>query len=87
MFGIKEHIIFPECELDKVDKIRGLDITIVTSSKTREGTFQLLKEFNFPITEKSEVTWQKQVIKKPKRIKMANRYEKKRAKLKKIIGE
>ena len=51
-FGIKEHIIFPEVNFDKVDKIRGLDITIVTSSKTREGTFQLLKEFNFPITEK-----------------------------------
>ena len=51
-FGIKEHIIFPEVNFDKVDKIRGLDITIVTSSKTKQGTLELLKEFSFPITEK-----------------------------------
>jgi len=48
-FGIKEHIIFPEVNFDKVDKIRGLDITIVTNSKNREGTLELLKEFNFPL--------------------------------------
>ena len=48
-FGIKEHIIFPEVNFDKVDKIRGLDITIVTTSKNKEGTLELLKEFNFPI--------------------------------------
>tara|TARA_Y100000768_G_C23819186_1_gene605671 strand:+ start:155 stop:703 length:549 start_codon:yes stop_codon:yes gene_type:complete len=51
-FGIKEHIIFPEVNFDKVDKIRGLDITIVTSSKTKQGTLELLKEFNFPLNEK-----------------------------------
>ena len=51
-FGIKEHIVFPEVNFDKVDKIRGLDITMVTSSKNREGTLELLKEFNFPINEK-----------------------------------
>ena len=51
-FGIKEHIIFPEVNFDKVDKIRGLDITMVTNSKSREGTLELLKEFNFPINEK-----------------------------------
>ena len=51
-FGIKEHIIFPEVNFDKVDKIRGLDVTIVTSSKSKKGTLELLKEFNFPITEK-----------------------------------
>ena len=51
-FGIKEHIIFPEVNFDKVDKIRGLDVTIVTSSKSKEGTFELLKEFNFPINKK-----------------------------------
>ena len=37
-FGIKEHIVFPEVNFDKVDKIRGLDITIVTKSKSKEGT-------------------------------------------------
>ena len=51
-FGIKEHIVFPEVNFDKVDKIRGLDVTIVTSSKSKKGTFELLKEFNFPLNEK-----------------------------------
>jgi large subunit ribosomal protein L5 len=51
-FGIKEHIVFPEVNFDKVDKIRGLDITVVTSSKTKQGTLELLKEFNFPINDK-----------------------------------
>ena len=51
-FGIKEHIVFPEVNFDKVEKIRGLDITIVTSSKNKEGTLELLREFNFPINEK-----------------------------------
>ena len=51
-FGIKEHIVFPEVNFDKVDKIRGLDITIVTSSNSKEGTLELLKEFNFPLNEK-----------------------------------
>ena len=39
-FGVKEHIIFPEVNFDKVDKIRGLDITIVTNSKNQSGTFE-----------------------------------------------
>ena len=51
-FGIKEHIVFPEVNFDKVDKIRGLDVTIVTSSKSKKGTLELLKEFNFPLNEK-----------------------------------
>ena len=51
-FGIKEHIVFPEVNFDKVDKIRGLDITLVTSSKSKEATIELLKEFNFPLTQK-----------------------------------
>lgn len=51
-FGIKEHIVFPEVNFDKVDKIRGLDITMVTTSKSKEGTLELLKEFNFPLNEK-----------------------------------
>ena len=51
-FGIKEHIIFPEVNFDKVDKIRGLDITIVTTSNSKEGTLELLREFNFPLDNK-----------------------------------
>jgi len=51
-FGIKEHIIFPEVNFDKVDKIRGLDITIVISSLNKEHSFELLKKLNFPIKTK-----------------------------------
>ena len=51
-FGVKEHIVFPEVNFDKVDKIRGLDITMVTTSRSKQGTLELLKEFNFPINEK-----------------------------------
>ena len=51
-FGIKEHIVFPEVNFDKVEKIRGLDITIVVSSKSKEATLELLKEFNFPLITK-----------------------------------
>ena len=62
-FGIKEHIVFPEVNFDKVDKIRGLDITIVISSSTKQGTLELLKEFNFPINIKKNWgdKWQKKV--------------------------
>ena len=51
-FGIKEHIIFPEVNFDKVDKIRGLDITIVISSLNKEHSFELLKKLNFPFKTK-----------------------------------
>ena len=51
-FGIKEHIIFPEVNFDKVDKIRGLDITISIKAKNKEQSFELLKEINFPFIEK-----------------------------------
>ena len=50
-FGIKEHIIFPEVNFDKVDKIRGLDITIVIKSQKVEHSFELLKSLNFPFKE------------------------------------
>ena len=47
-FGINEHIIFPEVNFDKVDKIRGLDITIVIFSLNKEHSHELLKKLNFP---------------------------------------
>ena len=53
-FGVKEHIIFPEINFDKVETIRGMDITIVTSSRSKENTIFLLKEFNFPIVTDNE---------------------------------
>ena len=50
-FGIKEHIIFPEVNFDKVEKIRGLDITLVIKSSKKKDSFELLKKFNFPFKE------------------------------------
>ena len=50
-FGIKEHIIFPEVNFDKVDKIRGLDITVVIKSIDKKHSFELLKKLNFPFKE------------------------------------
>ena len=47
-FGVKEHIIFPEVNFDKVEKIRGLDITIVIKSIKKDDSFELLKKLNFP---------------------------------------
>ena len=47
-FGVKEHIIFPEVNFDKVDKIRGLDISIIIQSANKDHSLELLKKLNFP---------------------------------------
>ncbi|PIQ43805.1 MAG: 50S ribosomal protein L5 [Gammaproteobacteria bacterium CG11_big_fil_rev_8_21_14_0_20_46_22] len=52
--GIKEQIVFPEIDYDKIDKLRGLDITITTTAKTNEEGVALLSAFNFPLKEKVE---------------------------------
>ena len=46
--GIKEQLIFPEIEYDKVDKIRGMDVIFVTTAKTDEEARELLDQFNMP---------------------------------------
>ena len=46
--GIKEQLIFPEIEYDKVDKVRGMDVIFVTTAKTDEEARELLKQFNMP---------------------------------------
>ena len=46
--GVKEQIIFPEIEYDKIDKLRGMDITITTTAKTAEESQALLSAFKFP---------------------------------------
>ena len=53
-FGIKEHIIFPEVNFDRVEKIRGLDITIVISSLGIEHSLELLNKLNFPFNKKGD---------------------------------
>ena len=92
-FGIKEHIIFPEINFDKVDRIRGMDITLVTNGKDKKSTFALLEAINFPFnkkTEKKKVNWgfmakTSSIQRNLKRIKLAKKFLKKREKLKKII--
>ena len=49
--GIKEHVIFPEINFDKVEKIRGMDITICTTAKNNNEALELLKSFNMPFNE------------------------------------
>lgn len=48
-FGIKEHIAFPEIDFDNIESIKGMNITITTSAKSKEEAQALLKAFNFPI--------------------------------------
>ena len=47
--GIKEQLIFPEIEYDKIDKVRGMDVIFVTTAKTDEEARELLTQFNMPI--------------------------------------
>jgi len=50
--GVKEQIVFPEIEYDKIDALRGMDITITTSARTNKEAFALLQAFKFPFREK-----------------------------------
>ncbi len=50
-FGIKEQIIFPEVNFDKIDKVRGLDISIVVRTMDKKHSYELLKKLNFPFKE------------------------------------
>ncbi len=56
-FGIKEQIVFPEVNFDKVDKIRGLDITIVIKTMDKKHSYELLKKLNFPFKESRGNWW------------------------------
>ena len=92
-FGIKEHIIFPEINFDKVDRIRGMDITLVTTGKDKKAAFALLEAMNFPFRKKinkKEINWEKMaktssIQRNLKRIKLVKKFLKKRENLKKII--
>ena len=92
-FGIKEHIIFPEINFDKVDQIRGMDITLVTNSKNKKFTFALLESMNFPFNKQKknkEINWgtmakTSSIQRNLKRIRLAKKFLKKRENLKKII--
>ena len=49
--GIKEHVIFPEINFDKIEKVRGIDITICTSARNNKDSLELLKSFNMPFND------------------------------------
>ncbi len=53
--GVKEQIIFPEIDVDKIYKIAGMDITFVTTAKTDEEAFELLKSFGMPFKSTEKV--------------------------------
>ena len=53
-FGIKEHIIFPEVSFDRADKVRGMDIVIVISSKNKDHSYALLEKLNFPFIKRGD---------------------------------
>jgi large subunit ribosomal protein L5 len=57
--GVKEHIIFPEIDVDKVTKIFGMDITFVTTARTDQEAYALLKEFGMPFVKRQEPLEQK----------------------------
>ncbi len=50
--GVREQLVFPEINYDKISKVRGMDITIVTSARTDDEAYQLLKNMGFPFKEK-----------------------------------
>ena len=54
--GITEQIIFPEIDIDKVNKVRGMDITFVTTAQTDEEAMELLKQFGIPFKATAEAT-------------------------------
>jgi len=53
--GVKEHVIFPEVDVDKIARVFGMDITIVTTAKTDQEAYELLKGFGFPFVKRQEV--------------------------------
>ena len=53
--GLKEHVVFPEIDVDKITKIFGMDITFVTTAKTDQEAYELLKAMGFPFVKRQEV--------------------------------
>ena len=91
--GIKEHIIFPEIDFDKVNQIRGMDITLVTTGRDKKTTLALLEAMNFPFIKKIEkkgINWgdmakTSAIQRNLKRSRLVKKFLKKRESLKKII--
>jgi large subunit ribosomal protein L5 len=53
--GVKEHTVFPEIDVDKITKIFGMDITFVTTARTDQEAYELLRAFGMPFVKRQEV--------------------------------
>jgi len=82
-FGLQEQLVFPEIDYDKIDMIRGLNITITTSAHNNDEAYALLSGFSFPFRERDTYTWEgmekAEITKKPE----AKKAEAKKAEVKK----
>ena len=73
--GIKEHIVFQEIDLDKINKITGMDITIVTNTDSDDEAFDLLKEFGMPFSENGVAKREAEEVKKEKQAELKKQAE------------
>ena len=82
--GVTEQIIFPEINIDKINKIMGMDITFVTSAKTDVEALELLKQFGLPFKNQISNIMAKEGVKarEVKRARLVAKYAEKRAALK-----
>jgi large subunit ribosomal protein L5 len=53
--GLKEHVVFPEIDVDKITKIFGMDVTFVTTAKSDQESYELMKALGFPFVKRQEV--------------------------------
>ena len=88
--GVQEQIIFPEINIDSIDRILGMNITFVTTAKTDEEGYALLKEFGLPFKNANNdyynMAKESMKAREVKRAKMVAKYAEKRAALKKIVN-
>jgi large subunit ribosomal protein L5 len=87
--GVREQIIFPEIEYEKIDAVRGMDITVTTTAKTDDEGRALLKAFSFPFRTLKGLDMAKKsmVNRELKREKMVVKYAARRAELKRVIKD
>ena len=73
--GIKEHIVFQEIDLDKINKITGMDITIVTNTDSDDEAFDLLKEFGMPFSDNGAAKREAEEVEKKKQAELKKEAE------------
>jgi hypothetical protein len=71
--GLREQLVYPEIDYDKIDRLRGLEISIVTTAKTDEEGRRLLQLLGMPFQASSETTWQRSRVSPGRRARRATR--------------